>query len=312
MKNINNGAYVTMITPYDDKGNVDYGAVNALAEWYCYNNIDGIFASCQSSEIQRLGLSDRIKLTETTVRATENYYAKTGRKVSVVASGHVSWSENEQAAELNGQLDAGADAAVLITNRFDYCNTSDEKWIDEVDSLLKLLPSTAKLGLYECPAPYKRLLSENMLKYIGESGKFVFIKDTCCDAALIKRRLEILDGTGVGLFNANGQTLLSSLRDGAAGYGGVMANFHPRLYAWLCANPNHERADEVAGFLSAAAFTESLSYPTTAKYHLMSNEGINMSVLTRNPGVKLNEYDKICIDGMDKAAKALEKSLGIR
>ena len=65
MKNINNGAYVTMITPYDDKGNVDYGAVNALAEWYCYNNIDGIFASCQSSEIQRLGnYNDLLKIIE--------------------------------------------------------------------------------------------------------------------------------------------------------------------------------------------------------------------------------------------------------
>ena len=108
MKTINNGAYVTMITPYDDNGIVDYGAVYALAEWYCYNNVDGIFASCQSSEIWRLGLSDRIKITETTVRAVENYYAKTGRKVSVVASGHVSWSEEEQVADLCGQLDAFA------------------------------------------------------------------------------------------------------------------------------------------------------------------------------------------------------------
>ena len=312
MKTINNGAYVTMITPYDDNGNVDYGAVYALAEWYCYNNVDGIFASCQSSEIWRLGLSDRIKITETTVRAVENYYAKTGRKVSVVASGHVSWSEEEQVADLCGQLDAGADAAVLISNRFDYANTSDEKWIEDVDSLLKKMPADAKLGVYECPFPYKRLLSEKMLKYLGESGKFVFIKDTCCDADLIKKRLEILDGTGVGLFNANGQTLLASLRDGAAGYGGVMANFHPRLYAWLCANPNHERADEVAGFMNTAAFTEALAYPVTAKYHLSHNENIAMSLYTRNPGVNIKGYDKLCIDSMNDMARALEKSLGIR
>lgn len=312
MNMINKGAYVTMITPYDANGNVDYGAVNAVAEWYCYNNIDGIFASCQSSEIQRLGLKDRIRITETTVRATENYKAKTGRHVSVVASGHVSWSEEEQAEELKGQLDAGADAAVLITNRFDYCNTCDQKWIDEVESLLCKLPSDAKLGLYECPQPYKRLLSEKMLQYIAGCGKFVFIKDTCCDASLIKKRLEILKGSGVGLYNANGQTLLTSLRDGAEGYGGVMANFHPRLYAWLCANPHHERADEVGGFLNCASFTEALAYPVTAKYHMANNEGIAINATTRNPGVVLKEYDKLCVDSMDKAAKALEKSLGIR
>ena len=36
-----------------------------------------------------------------------------------------------------------------------------------------------------------------------------------------------------GLFNANAQTLLPSLELGAAGFSGVMANFHPDLYARL-------------------------------------------------------------------------------
>lgn len=37
------------------------------------------------------------------------------------------------------------------------------------------------------------------------------------------------------IYNADSTTLMSSLLAGGAGYSGVMANFHPDLYVWLCA-----------------------------------------------------------------------------
>ena len=42
------------------------------------------------------------------------------------------------------------------------------------------------------------------------------------------------------LYNANTATLLESMREGAAGYSGVMANFHPELYVWLTENWKNE------------------------------------------------------------------------
>ncbi len=37
-------------------------------------------------------------------------------------------------------------------------------------------------------------------------------------------------------YNGNVTTLLHSLREGGAGYGGVSANFYPWLHVWLMAN----------------------------------------------------------------------------
>ena len=94
-------------------------------------------------------------------------------------------------------------------------------------------------GFYECPYPYKRVLSAENIKWCADTGRFFFLKDTCCDARQIQEKLKVLKGTQLKLYNANTATLLESLRGGAAGYSGVMANFHPELYEWLCKNKNN-------------------------------------------------------------------------
>ena len=72
----------------------------------------------------------------------------------------------------------------------DIDNTCDEKWIADAERLAASLPQNLPLGLYECPLPYKRLLTEKMMRWCAENGRFSFVKDTCCDAATIRRRLE--------------------------------------------------------------------------------------------------------------------------
>ena len=102
------------------------------------------------------------------------------------------------------------------------------------------------------------------------------------------------------LLNANCQTLLQSLRDGASGYSGVMANFHPKLYTWLCRNyeKEPEQAELLQAFLCMSGFTEGLPYPLTAKYP-MGLEGIPTENLARNRrSEELTEYAKSCMRQM--------------
>ena len=47
------------------------------------------------------------------------------------------------------------------------------------------------LGIYECPYPYKRVLSDRVIEELTKNGRFTFIKDTCCDLEIIKRRANI-------------------------------------------------------------------------------------------------------------------------
>ena len=42
------------------------------------------------------------------------------------------------------------------------------------------LTGSVRLGLYECPKPYHRLLSAEALAWAASTGRFYFHKDTCC------------------------------------------------------------------------------------------------------------------------------------
>lgn len=316
MKNIHFGAYPTMITPYNEDGTVDYGAVNALTEWYWEKGCDGIFAACQSSEIAYLSLADRVKLSKT-VKDKADALARldrAGRTLSVVASGHVSDDFGEQTAELNAVAQTGVDAVVLISNRSDPEYTSDEKWIADTERLLAALPKETMVGTYECPRPYKRLLTRRMMQWIADCGRFAFIKDTCCSAEEIAERIRILGDSGVKLFNANGQTCLQTLRSGAYGYCGIMCNFHPKLYVWLCHRfrEEPELAERVGAMLSMCAFTENSVYPVTAKYHLSRFEGIPMSLYARSARrAELTPYQKSWVTQMKLLTDEAERLLHI-
>lgn len=310
----NSGTYPTMITPYTDNGVIDWEAVENLVEWYWKKGCDGIFASCQSSEIWFLSEDERVQLAEV-VKRTADRLAQTDASrapMTVVASGHTSDNLDDQVRELTRIAETGVDSVILITNRFDTANgrdgtPSDENWIREAEYVLDRLPKDVMFGLYECPVPYKRMLTPKILQWCLSTGRFRFIKDTCCDADEIERRMQILRGTELLLFNANAQTLLPSLKAGAAGYCGVMANFHPELYVWLVKHwANSKMAEEIAEFLCLTAFTESLAYPCTAKFYHRALGGVPMSLYTksRNPA-DLTDYHKMCVQMMASAANRM-------
>ncbi|MBQ8954192.1 MAG: dihydrodipicolinate synthase family protein [Clostridia bacterium] len=274
MNHVAKGVYPTMITPYDEAGQVDMDAVRRIVEWYVAHGVDGIFAVCQSSEMFFLTEDERAALAAEVVKAAAG-------RVCVVASGHVSDAIDDQIRELRRVQDAGAAALVLVSNRLAGPEEDDGVLLANMNRILEALPE-ATFGMYECPYPYKRLLSQRVLEAMAETGRFAFIKDTCCDAVLIARRVKLLDGR-VGLFNANSATLLDTLRSGADGFSGIMANFHPELYAWLYRNyqVRPEEAEALSAFLSLASGIERGLYPTSAKYH-MNRVGVPMTLRCRN------------------------------
>ncbi len=299
----------TMITPYKADGSVDYDTAERYVDWYYENGLDGIFAVCQSSEIFHLSLDERVELNKRVYKRAKGL----DENFLVVSSGHVSDTLEEQAKELNAIYEAGTDALILITNRLDIQNEGDDVFIANAEKLIAQLPSEAKLGLYECPYPYKRLVTPKILDWCLSTGRFYYMKDTCCDAALIAERAKQLQGSHFKLLNANCQTLLKTKRNGADGYCGIMCNFHPRLYAWLGKNIEHEKADLVQSLISAFGFTaESLMYPLNAKYH-MTLCGMKTENIARNCNAEqLTEYVKSNMQQMKCATDEVEKQLGIR
>jgi len=295
------GAYPTMITPFKADGSVDYETVKKYVHWYHDRGCRGIFAVCQSSEIFYLTKEEILKINQLVCDTAREIYENGGRKMMIVSSGHVADEIEEQAADFCELAKSGTDALIWITNRLDIHNEGDDVWIANAEKLLKLLPKNVKLGMYECPYPYKRLLTPKILKWCVGTGRFYFLKDTCCDAQVIRERLEVIKGSELCLLNANCQTLLQSLRDGGHGYCGVMSNFHPELYNWLCENFEREpeKAELLQSFLGTAGFTEvGLPYPLIAKYH-MNLVGIPAENVGRTrKSEELTPYAKDCMGQM--------------
>lgn len=303
-----------MITPYKNDGEINYDTVVRLVDWYREGNLDGIFSACHSTEIHRLSIDEIVRFNRTVYNRVQEINRDSAKKMKVVSSGHIGGTIVEQAENLKRIYDTGCDALIMITNRFDPDREGDDVWIKNAEKMLTLLPQDIPLGLYECPLPYKRLVTPKILSWCKEVGRFTYMKDTCCDADVIKERTTLLKGSSFGMYNANSQTLLRSLREGAAGYCGIMANFHPKLYSWLCEHyaEESETVERVQALLCSTAFIEAgLPYPLTAKYH-MNLEGIHMPVRSRSVfGSDWSHYAEECVDQLRLLTKAAEKELGL-
>ena len=255
------GVWPVMLTPFDQRGEVDFRSLERLINWYIDAGVHGLFALCQSSEI--FSLSDREKLL-----IGKFVLDIADGRVPVVISGHTADSVTEQRDQMLAMEALGAAALILITNRLASPFQSDDLWLDNLRQVTGELKPETRLGFYECPAPYKRLITPQILAHCIADGRYRVIKDTCCNVESIRQRLMQTEGSPLRLLNANTATLLPSLQAGAAGYSGVMANFHPALYVWLYENYRQqpEVAARLAEALTTASMAEYLHYPVCAKY----------------------------------------------
>ena len=257
------GIVPVMITPYLESGEIDYAGLERLIEWYIAHGSDALFAVCQSSEMQFLSIKERSELGKFVVKQAAG-------RVPVVVSGHISDDPYSQLEELTVAAETGADGVVLVTNHLDPKNRGSETFRGNLQWLLDRLPKDMPLGLYECPAPYRRLISDDELRLCIDSERFVLLKDVSCDLDTVKRRVAMTAGSPFAILNANAAIAYDAMKAGSRGFNGVFTNFHPDLYKWLYTSgtKHSELADEVATFLVLAALSEAFGYPVLAKlYH---------------------------------------------
>lgn len=261
MKHTASGIIPVMITPFGPDGRIDWQGYERLIEWYIDNGSQALFAVCQSSEMRFLSLEERVELSRFTVKTVAG-------RVPVVSSGHVADSLEGQISELNAIADTGPDAVILVTNRLASPDGTAADVRRVFDALLAALPKDMPLGLYECPAPYRRLLSDDEIEFCAQSGRFVLLKDVSCDIEVVKRRVALSAGSPLLICNANAAIAYPAMQASNAGFCGVMNNFHPDLYRWLQDHGHRhpELAAELCIFLVLSAQTEPMGYPKLAKF----------------------------------------------
>ena len=263
MPNAVEGIIPVMLTAFDDRGGIDWESQKKLTEWYLEQGSESLFAVCQSSEMLHLDLDEREALARFTVDIVDD-------RVPVIASGHIGVTLDEQITELTRIAATGIDCLVFVTNRLDPKNLGFQHLFDTVETLMRELPPDLQLGLYECPAPYRRLLSDDEIVYFAQNPRFVILKDVSCDINTVRRRLELTKDSNLVISNANAAIAYEAMKSGARGFCGVFNNFHPDLYRWLQdeGEMHMELASELTRFLVLAAATEGMGYPKLAKaYH---------------------------------------------
>ena len=288
------GSIPTMITPFTDEGKIDYVAVDKLVEWYLQSGCVGIFTPCLSSEMFELSPSERLELAAHVKKAV-------GKRGVVVSTGTYGGPIEDQAAFVV-RMGKCCDAVVVNTATLAPAEADDATWQAAASKLLQMTGSVP-LGLYECPVPFKRLLSPALIKWCADSGRFFFHKDTCCNMPEIEAKLDAVGAAAAGadgaknpfrFYNANVETLLPSVLAGAHGFSGISANFYPHLHTWLisaarqAASQNggggppsaskkrklrDEHMQKVQDFLSLAEATVCVGYPASAKAYLRNAPG---------------------------------------
>ncbi|MES2774787.1 MAG: dihydrodipicolinate synthase family protein [Bacteroidota bacterium] len=279
-----------MITPFNLKAKVDFDAVSRLVDFYLAAGVKGFFANCLSSEMYSISEDERLELTQHIV----NYVR--GR-VPIVATGSFGLTIEDKAEFTKKIYATGIDAVILITGHFANIDDSDEVLLKKFNKMLALTPGIP-LGMYECPAPYKRILTADVFKTLLETGRFVYHKDTSIEKEQVKAKLDILKASGntsMEFYDAHSPNASFSIRSGAKGMSSISGNFYPEILVWMCNNAaNPDMAEKVDWLQQELIKVDPLihqAYPLSAKYFL-GKRGLPVRTISRAHALELTPQQK--------------------
>jgi 4-hydroxy-tetrahydrodipicolinate synthase len=297
-----------MLTPFADNGSIDFDGLTRLTEMYLHAGVHGLFANCQSSEMYELSDEEKLQVVNHVMKIAVG-------SVPVVAVGNFGETIVAQAEFIHRIYDTGVQAVIIVTSLIAAANEEPEVFEERV---FKLFDFTGKipLGFYECPEPYKRLLTPKQLAKFVATGRVIYHKDTCLDIGMVREKLEVTKcWPSFGLYDAYAVNAVNSLKAGAAGLSCIQGNFFPELIVWLCEHcDNNDCAAEVnkvQEFLKDNMEVVHTSYPMAAKHYLMKS-GLNISAYTRTKSGNITSDVNQKLDRLFTEYNMLKKDIEIQ
>jgi 4-hydroxy-tetrahydrodipicolinate synthase len=283
-----------MITPFNLKAKVDLDVVSALIDFYLAAGVKGFFANCLSSEMFSISEDERLELTKHVV----NYV---NGRVPIVATGSFGLTVEDKAEFTKKIFDTGIDAVVLITGHYAKVDEGDEVLLGNFEKMFRLTEGIP-LGLYECPAPYKRILSTNVFKSLLDTNRIIYHKDTSIELEQVKAKLQMTRGhEEFEFYDAHTPNAMYSLQMGAKGMSSISGNFYPEVMVWMCEHANDpDRQEEVKWLQSELTRVDPLiheAYPMSAKYFLQKR-GLPVRLISRAHVLQLTPKQKQTLDGI--------------
>ncbi len=304
-KKLPGGLWPVMLTPLKDDNTLDLDGLKKLTDYYLAAGANGMFANCLSSEMFQLTDEERLAITRTVVKHCEG-------KVPVVATGSFTADVDKSAAFIKKIYDTGVEAVVLTSSIVVSPLESDIIFKQRLEQILEKT-GDIPLGMYECPVPYKRLISPSIMKWMGETGRFLYHKDTSCDSDNIRVKIEAVKGSNLNIMNADTPTALDTLTDGGQGISPIAGNFYSEPYAYMIKTFNEQgrtsELEELSSYLSIMdAFTDKF-YPLSAKLFLQKR-GLDITATTRIPIPSLVYRDWHNLDALMIVMRSLADKFG--
>jgi 4-hydroxy-tetrahydrodipicolinate synthase len=294
------GFIPVMLTPFKSDGAIDYDVLTQLTEFYLEAGAAGLFANCLSSEMYELEPDERLKSIKHVISVAKG-------RVPVVATGTFGGPLGEQAEFIKKVGDLGADAVIMITSLLAGKDEEDAVFNQRVYELLNLTKNVP-LGFYECPEPYKRLLTPGQLSEFAATGRIIYHKDTSLDINQVRQKVKAGEiNHHFGLYDAYMGHAVESLKAGSAGLSCIQGNFFPELIVWLCNNYANKALESevitVQDFFTNHMDVMHHMYPTIAKY-MLAKRGLDISIFTRR---KVGMFSPIVRGDMDDLYKSYNR-----
>jgi 4-hydroxy-tetrahydrodipicolinate synthase len=282
-----------MITPYNLKAKVDLDVVSNLIDFYLAAGVKGFFANCLSSEMYSITEDERLELTKHVVSYVNG-------RVPVVATASFGLTIEDKAEFTKKIYNTGIDAAILITGHFANVEDSDEVLLRNFEKMFALT-GNIPLGMYECPAPYKRIIGPDVFKTLLSANRMIYHKDTSIDLEKVKTKLDILKASQSSLefYDAHSPNAMYSLQMGAKGMSSISGNFYPEILVWMVNNAaDPGKQEEVRWLQSEISRVDPLihvAYPMSAKYFLRKR-GLPVRTISRATALELTPEQKRTLD----------------
>lgn len=276
-----------MLMPFQDDETIDYSTLGALVERYLEAGAGGLFANCLSSEMFELSKEEMLESVSFIVKRVNG-------RVPVVATGTFEDTIENQAKFVTEMYATGVDSVIVITGLLAKEGDSDEVFHANVEQLVALT-GDVPLGFYECPVPYKRVLSAEFLGKLAATGRIKYHKDTSLDIDSIHAKIAATRDVEIfGLYDAYMVHAVESLKAGSAGLSCIQGNYFPEMIVWLCAHyddlSQKEKVDKVQQFLIDHMDVMHYAYPASAKYY-MKLSGFNIGTTCRRKDIEELDTD---------------------
>lgn len=280
------GIYTPIVTPFNEKGEIDYGKMKHNLEKWGRTNLDGIVVLGSNGEFVYLSIEEKLDLVKFVI---ENF--KYDKKIIVGTSCE---STKETILLSNRAAELGADAVLVLPPHYFKGGMKDDVlyqyFVDLADA------SSIPVMLYNMPGNTGINLSSALVSRLSKHPNIVGIKDTSGNIVQLSEIVRDTDEDFI-VFAGNAGYLLPALAVGARGATLALANILPDECCKLVSlfkEGKMEEAKELQKRLLEPNFTVTGRFGVPALKHALDLLGYEGGY-PRRPLLPLSEDNKAVV-----------------